>query len=132
MKFPAPISDKTLHIFRDHKAQIEAAVVERSLKDKFDIEQHGKEAEALIKSGIHFTTEILESAMVSGEMALLKDQIDWSQDRLPHDLVQTIHIINRFNYYMDAISSFLPQENAHEILPYFQWMIQTFKNSVKA
>lgn len=131
MKFPAPISDNTLYIFRENKAQIEAAVVERSLNDKSDIEQHGKEAQELIKSGIHFTSEILESAMCSGEMALLKDQIDWSKDRLVHDLVMPAHIINRFHYYMDAITIYIPEENAGEILPYLQWMIQNLKESTK-
>ena len=131
MKFPPAISDNTLHIFRDKKTLIEAAVVERSLKDKSDIEQHGKEAQELIRSGIHFTTEILESAMSTGEMALLKDQVEWSQDRLVQDLVLPSHIIRRFNYYMDALSTYLPEEPASEILPYLQWMIQGFKNSVK-
>lgn len=128
MQFPSAISNSTLQLFKDNKKLIESDVIERSLKDKDKIQQHGKEAKEVITSGIHFTTEILESAMSTGEMTLLKDQIEWAQVRLVHDHVLPSHIICRLNYYKDSVLKHLPKENANEIFAYLEWMVTYLKD----
>lgn len=58
------------------------------MKNKNDIVQHGDEAEKLLKIGMEYITKMLESAMSLGEISLLKDQLSWACDRLPHDGVE--------------------------------------------
>lgn len=127
MSFPKAISQGAMKAFNSEKNQIETAVVNRSMKDKEDIIQHGENAENILTSGINFTSEIMASIMMTGDPELLKDQISWSNERLVYDGVKPKHIKKRLRYFIIEIEDRLPEEYASEIAPYFKWMINNFQ-----
>jgi len=126
MSFPKAVSQEAMNAYNKAKKQIESAVVERAMKDKKDIVQHGDKAEDILRSGISFTSEIMASAMTVGEPGLLKDQIEWSKSRLVHDGVDQEQIKKRFQYFIQEIERQLPQDYSTQIVPFFDWMIRNY------
>jgi hypothetical protein len=55
---------------------------------------------------------------------MLEHQLQWAWDRLPHDGVQHAHLVSRFQIIAQVINSDLPSQNAQEIDPFVQWMIE--------
>lgn len=124
------IPPETLSAFQDKAPEIIKESVQRSLKNKNDIVQHGDEAEKLLKIGMEYITKMLESAMSVGEIFLLKDQLSWAFDRLPHDGVEMEHLLSRFNIYRDVVDEKLPKKHSHEINRYLDWMIDYQKELI--
>lgn len=123
ISFPEPASEEALKAFHNASQEIIKKVVSESLANKEDVAHHGDEAERIITSGLQFTTSILESAMRVGEASLLKDQIEWAGDRLPHDGVSMAHVARRMNILIEVVKEVLPSRYADEIIPYIQWML---------
>ncbi len=117
------ISSEALKEFQEATPKIIAETVSRSLKCKEDISQHGGDAEKIITSGIEFTSKMLESAMVMGEIPLLEDELSWAKDRLSHDGVEMEHVLKRFKIYKDVINEILSKESAIEVNHFINWMI---------
>jgi len=89
-----------------------------------EIAHHGQEAQQLISSGIRFTTKMLTTAMATGEISLLEDQLTWAKDRLRHEGVKPEHLLHRLQIYSDVVQEILPEYQAQEINQFIKWMIQ--------
>ncbi|MFA6448112.1 MAG: hypothetical protein WCX65_01470 [bacterium] len=126
----APITAGALEAFRAASAVIIRETVRRSMEFSAEVEHHGAQAEQLITIGLQFTTRMLEAVMVSGQVSLLEDQMEWALERLPHDGVQAAHMANRLEIYAKVVGETLSQDQAAEIVPYFKWMIARIKTSV--
>jgi hypothetical protein len=118
-----PVSAEALAAFREKQETITEQVAERSLAREQEVAHHGEDAERLIKSGLTFTTRMLDAAMAVGEVSLLEDQMTWAMERLPHDGVVPAHILNRLRIYRRVVRETLPERHASEIEPYLTWMI---------
>ena len=118
-----PVSDAALAAFRKEKKTIIQEVTTRSLRQRDEVAHHGEKAEQLIRSGIEFTTRMLEAAMVMGEVALLEDQLAWAMERLPHDGVSPEYVLNRFCTYREVVEEHLPAAHSSEIIRFLEWMI---------
>ena len=117
------VSAETLAAFRENQETVIEKVTERSLAREHEVAHHGDDAERLIKSGLTFTTRMLDAAMAVGEVSLLEDQMTWAMERLPHDGVVPQHILNRLRIYREVVREMLPERHASEIEPYVTWMI---------
>lgn len=122
-EFP-PVSSEALKSFKEYSPQIIRNTVNISLKRTDEVAQHGDQARELLSTGMEFTTRMLESAMLMGEISILEDQLSWACDRLPHDGVALEHILIRLDIYREQIRDVLPEEYASEIIPYLDWMIE--------
>lgn len=122
-----PISPQAMHSFQNEKNHIIKKAVEQSMERSEEIIHHGNNAKQILSSGYTFTMEMLEAAMLVGELDLLKDQMNWAQKRLPHDGVYPSHIFNRLKILDAVISQIIPYEYTTEIHPYLQWMIDEQK-----
>ena len=118
-----PVGVEVMTAFRSARQAIIERVVSRSMEHQDEVVHHGEEAEQIITSGIQFTTQMLESAMAVGEIALLEDQLAWAMDRLPHDGVAPHHLLHRLRLYGQVVKELLPAEHAAQISPYIDWMV---------
>jgi hypothetical protein len=67
---------------------------------------------------------MLDTAMTTGEIALLEDQLTWAMDRLPHEGVKPECTLHRLQIYVDVVQEILPDHQAEEINQFIKWMIQ--------
>lgn len=118
-----PISTEALISFKEHIPEIIKETVNRSLKREEEVAHHGEKGREVLTSGIGFLTRNLEAAMSMGEVAFLEDQLIWAQDRLPHDGVESEHLLSRFKIYREVILKTLTPAHAAEITGYIDWMI---------
>jgi hypothetical protein len=99
-------------------------VVARSLERHAEVSQHGEQAERLITAGIEFTTQTLEAVLQLGDPTLMEFQLTWARDRLPHDGVAPAHLLARLRIYAQVVAEMLTAEQAREVNPYLNWMIE--------
>lgn len=118
-----PVSAEALAAFRKEKQAIIQEVAARSLARRDEVAHHGDDAERLIRSGLEFTTRMVNAAMAMGEVGLLDDQLTWAMDRLPHDSVSPEHVLNRFRIYRQVVEERLPAAHAAEVARFLEWMI---------
>ncbi len=119
----APVSPITLQAFQAKRAEITRQVVARALAQQDEVAQHGGEAERIMMSGIEFTSQMLEAALQFNDTATLGYQLEWANDRLPHDGVAAAHLLHRFQMYADVVADLLPADQAAEVNQYLAWMI---------
>lgn len=127
----APVSPKAMDSFKTFAPEIIKKTVEISMKRHNEISQHKDQAHSIINSGMEFTTKMLESALLTGEISLLEDELKWAADRLPHDGVSMKHVLVRLKIYRKQIINILPEDDASEIVPFLDWMIQWQENHLK-
>lgn len=119
-----PISPEALASFQVNKEFLIKKTVQRSLQREHEVAHLGESAQDLLTAGMQFTTQMLEAAMSMGEVALLEDELEWAQDRLPHDGVEMEHVLNRLKILCDVTRETLPPEQANEINEFIKWMIK--------
>ncbi len=129
-EFP-PVSSEALKSFKEHSPHIIKNTVNISLERSDEVVQHGDHARELLSSGMEFTTRMLETAMLLGEVSILEDQLSWACNRLPHDGVALEHILIRLEIYRGQIREALPEEYVSEITHYIDWMIEWQKEWLK-
>ena len=91
----------------------------------------GDRAEGIVKTGLGFTTRMLQAAMCVGEVALLADEMTWAKDRLPHDGVSMQLVLANLQLMRTVISEMLDPAHAREVLEYVDWMIETTRPMVQ-
>ncbi|MCK9151733.1 hypothetical protein [Methanobacterium alcaliphilum] len=127
----SPVSLETMNCFKKHAPEIIEKTVQISMKRKEEVIQHGNQAQKLLILGMQFTTKMLESALITGEISLLEDELKWAKDRLPHDDVTMKHVLVRLKIYRTQIMKTLPEECAIEIVPFIDWMIEWQETHLK-
>ncbi|MDZ7792149.1 MAG: hypothetical protein U5P10_00235 [Spirochaetia bacterium] len=118
------IDPEDLKVFREMKAEIITLAVERSLLREEEIRHHGKNARQIIAEGFDFTFKMLDAAMAVGELSILEDQLSWALKRLPHDNVNPVFILNRFELFYDVVDEVMPAEKSTGVKHYIRWMIE--------
>jgi hypothetical protein len=118
------ISQKALADFRKAAPEIIKETVAQAMLCTDDIAQHGEQAESLITSGLVFTTRMLDSAMSVGATALLKDELSWAKDRLPHDGVSMQQVSRRLIIYRNIILEKMSPNDGIEVVRYVDWMLE--------
>lgn len=120
-----PISDEALDAFKEAHDDIVGETVRRSMLIREHVAHHEDQASRLIASGLNFTVNMLEAAMISGRIELLEDQMKWAMERLPHDGVLPEHIAKRLELMADVIKEKLDPGHSSQIAPYLEWMISS-------
>ncbi|GAB6056418.1 hypothetical protein JCM15415_17340 [Methanobacterium movens] len=128
--FP-PVSPEALKSFKENSPRIIKKTVDISMERSKEVEHHGKKARELLSTGMEFTTRMLESAMLVGEISILEDQLNWACVRLPHDGVTLENILLMLELYQKEIKKTLKNEHNSQIIPYVDWMITWQKEYIK-
>jgi hypothetical protein len=124
------VNVNTLNNFKHKSNVIVKEVVDRSMKYKDDVRQHGNRAEEVITEGIKMTTEMLFNAMSVNDVGVLDDQLQWAIKRLPVDGVSPEQVYKRFNIYLEVVNELFVQSQAKEISQFIEWMIKRQKELV--
>ena len=119
------VSHQALQSFRQHQGRIIETTVRRVMEDPEHIAHHGDQAEELVRSGLQFTTRMLDAALAAGESTLMEQQLQWAQSRLPHDGVSPEEMLQNLQTYRDVIQETLDAAHADEIAGAVDWMIAT-------
>lgn len=117
-----PVSEAALAAFRARQDDINRQVVARALAQQDEVAHHGPEAAQIMTAGIAFMTQMLDAALQFNDTAALGFQLDWANERLPHDGVAAEHLLHRFQMYADVVADLLPAGHAAEINQYLDWM----------
>ncbi|MFO7729155.1 MAG: hypothetical protein R6V86_00170, partial [Spirochaetia bacterium] len=59
--------------------------------------------------------------------SILEDQLNWALKRLPHDNVNPVFILNRFELFYDVVDELMPAEKSTGVKHYIRWMIQRMR-----
>lgn len=118
-----PVSEESLAAFRSRREDIVAETTRQSLYIGKGIALNEAESEKMIAAGLDFTTQALETAMQFSDTTLLANQISWAAERLPHDGVMPVHVLDRFEILTEVISKLLPEPHAQAVNQYVRWMI---------
>jgi len=125
-----PVSENAMNAYKNALPAITTKAVKKSMQNKDETEQHGKDAENLLKSGFDFTAQMLESVMQVGDVALLEDQLLWAQSHLVHEKVMPVHILHRFQIYAQVVQEEMDEKYSDEIMPYLNWMIKKLESLI--
>ncbi len=117
------VSLETLAHFEAQRTQIVHQAVERSMNRQAEVVQHGEQARQLITVGLDFTTQAVSIAMQMRNAELLKQQLIWGNDRLPHDRVEPTHILARLRILADVVRGTLTPTDAAAVNQYIGYLI---------
>jgi len=117
------VPPETLAHFEAERLGIVNLVVERSLKRRDEVAQHGEMAGQRLTMGLDFTTRALGIAMQLRNAELRRQQVVWGNDRLPHDSVEPQHILVRFHILGDVVRETLPLADAAIVNQYVDYLI---------
>jgi hypothetical protein len=120
---PMPVSPEALAAFQAQRIIIVQTVVARALERQNEVVQHGEQAAQLLTVGLDFTTQALEVAMRLHNTKMLDDQLQWANERLPHDGVQPEHLLTRFEILAQVVDATLPVQHAAAINGFVRWMV---------
>jgi hypothetical protein len=106
------VSPETLARFQAQRMNLVDEVVERSLKQSDLIVQHGARAREVITVGLDYTTRALGVAMQVHNSEMLRQQLSWANDRLPHNRVEPQHILVLLRILVEVVrESFSPADS---------------------
>jgi len=117
------ISPEAMAAYRYACPDLIKDTVAESLKETCNVEEFGEQAERIVTSGLVFTTRMLEAAMAMGSKIILKDEIEWAQDRLPHDGVDMMQVVCRIKILRRQIINRIQPALASEITAYVDWLL---------
>ncbi len=126
------VSAGTLARFEANRTLIVSEVVERSMRRQEEVVQHGEKARQAVTTGLDFTTKALGIAMQLHNGEMLKQQLVWGADRLPHDGVALQHILTRFRILEDVIRDTLAPADAEAVNHYADYMIELQEEFMKS
>jgi hypothetical protein len=124
LNMPSTVDSSTIASFKKLKNSIIDQTVADIMRHTRYMEELGSAAEEKIRSGLDFTIEVLISVMSLGDKNLLEDQLTWAKDRLPHDGVQSDHIMENLKLLAGVIKDLMTEKDAESIVPYVEWMIK--------
>ena len=127
-----PVSPETLAAFETQRAAIVQATVVRCLANPQDVAQHGDQAERLLTAGLDFTTQAIGVAMRVQSGELLDQQLQWGNERLPHDGVTPTHLLSRLQILAAVIDELLSPAHAQVVNQYVQRMIADERTFIAA
>ena len=117
------VSPATVAAFTAERSRIIQMTVARSLK-RTEVAQHGEDAEHLLTIGLDFTTQAIMIAMQLVNPALLDQQLQWGNTRLPHDGVSAGQLLQRFQILAEVIAETLAPLEAQAVNCYVDRLIQ--------
>ena len=117
------VSPATVAAFTAERSRIIEMTVARSL-ERTEVAQHGQDAERLLTIGLDFTTQALLIAMQVVNPALLDQQLQWGNTRLPHDGVSAEQLLQRFQILAEVITETLASLDAQAVNSYVNRLIQ--------
>ena len=117
------VSPATVAIFTAERSRIIQMTVARSMK-RTEVAQHGQDAERLLTIGLDFTTQAIMIAMQMANPALLDQQLQWGNTRLPHDGVSPEQLLQRFQILAEVIAETLTPLEAQAVNCYVDRLIQ--------
>jgi MerR family transcriptional regulator, light-induced transcriptional regulator len=123
---------EALAAFQAQRLNIVRATVARSLENQAEVAQHGAQAEELLTTGLDFTTQALEVAMRLHNTDMLEYQLQWGNERLPHDGVAPEQLLHRFEILSQVIEATLPAPYAQGITPFVQWLMARQRELISA
>ena len=127
-----PVSPETLAAFETQRTAIVQATVVRCLANPQDVAQHGDQAERLLTAGLDFTTQAIGVAMRVQSGELLDQQLQWGNERLPHDGVAPTHLLSRLQILAAVIDELLSPAHAQVVNQYVQRMIADERTFIAA
>ena len=127
----SPASSETLAMLNNNRDAIIAETLKRSMQHNDEVAQHAEQGPQLIRSGLTFSMQAIETAMQMGNVDILRFQIPWGRDRLIHDGVQPGHVLHRFEILRQVGAELLPPPAAQEWLQYVNWLIHEQERSMK-
>ena len=117
------VSPATVAVFAAERSRIIEMTVARSL-ERTEVAQHGQDAERLLTIGLDFTTQAIMIAMQLVNPALLDQQLQWGNTRLPHDGVSAEQLLQRFQILAEVITETLASLDAQAVNSYVNRLIQ--------
>ena len=103
--------------------EIVRQVVERSLQQEEMVHPPSEKERQLMTGGLDFTTLALAAAMQVNNIEILKQQLAWSNDRLPHDGVRPEQVLTRLRRLMDVIRDTLAPADSAAVNQYVGFLV---------
>jgi hypothetical protein len=126
--FPLPnVSPQAQAAFKKNHARIIAQTVTKLLSQAGQFEHLGERAESILSAGFEFTSSSLEACMLINDASLLIDQLRWSKDRLPHDGISVVLLVECLRVYAGVIAELLPASQSAAIVKLVNLMIAAQK-----
>ncbi len=126
-----PVGNEALSEFQRKSDEIIAQLVNEVLSEMKKSSRYAPDSEEKVTNGLRMMNMMIEPVLLTGEISLLSDQLEWANTRLPNDGVMPEHLYNDLIIYKNVIDSLLDRNSAEEILPYIEWMIAYQKDAVE-
>lgn len=119
-----PISETILSALADRRDAIIRETVQRILTERPEEVAHwDKRATDILGAGMLYTMRACEAAMSLHEPALLRQQLVWSYERLPHDGVSPTLLLRNLWTLQAVIAALLSPDDAQMVLPWIDYMV---------
>lgn len=118
------ISQDAQQAFRKNKTQIIDTLIANLLEKPGAFDHLGDQAEQVLRSGFEFTVNTLDACMQVNDISLLADQLNWAEDRLPHDGISMERMKMNLDSFCLVISEIIPSPLDNEIIGLVQTMIK--------
>jgi hypothetical protein len=118
--------------FHAQRIAIVQKVVALAMERQDEVAQHGDQAEQILTVGLDYTMQALEVAMSLHDLEMLEYQLQWSNERLPHDHVLPTHLLSRFEILAHVIETTLQGPQAQAVNQFVGWMIARQRELIQA
>ncbi len=123
---PATLADTPVNASIALHAQREAIAAAATVRCLAAGDQDG----ALIRAGMNFTLGMLEGALTTASPALLDAQVNWANERQPHDGVMPVQVISRLGHLRTALIEMLPAPAGIIVVDYVDHLIAQQQHSI--
>lgn len=119
-----PVSNRTQEVFLKNREQIIENTVRESIRNTSETGIPMETMERKVRNGFEMVHKILYSIMEFGSAALLTDQLDWAEKRLPHEGISPEQVLQDIKIFRKVTEKTVSEVQFSEIAPYFDFLIR--------
>lgn len=112
-----------LEEFRKEKDDLVAEIISRRMESNAEFEHLGGKANDIMVAGFGFLNRMLETVLEFDEFAIMEHQLEWSENRLPHDGVSVPMLLNNIRAYRQVVEEDLSPAGGREVLRVFDRIV---------
>jgi hypothetical protein len=115
--------------FRKEKDDLVAETISRRMESNAEFEHLGGKANDIMVAGFGFLNRMLETVLEFDEFAIMEHQLEWSENRLPHDGVSGLMLLNNLRAYRQVVEERLSPTGGREVMRVLDRIVARLEDS---
>ncbi len=125
------VSPEEMADFKKSRQRIVENAVVKVLKNQEFQKIFGDKSEDVLRSGLNFTAETLESIMAVSLPEIITQQLSWGNDYLPGIGIPAEMVLHNFEFFAESMQEILPGESHPALAVWMQMVIEKQRDFAK-